>query len=211
MNRWKSWIVTAVTASICLTATALQAQEEPPEEVDPQEEEVAPEQPEPDEPDVEEPEDPIVEVGQDRASFGGFLGFDFDEIDDPFLGADARFFYNLPEVVEGFSLVANPTFNFYLSEGTLLQFDGNALARLDLDAPLTPYGGIGLAITFWDVAGESDLSLTFNPLIVGAEFNVTETIGGFAQFRSTRHRIGEPGFRVSFTTMALMGGINFGI
>ena len=103
--------------------------------------------------------------------------------------------------------VANPTVNYYfITDATLIQFDVNALLRLDLGTPLTPYGGIGVALTFDD---QTDFSLTFNPFIAGADFDLFGDLGGFAQFRATRHTFGEPGATITVTTLGLMGGVNF--
>lgn len=179
-----------VTAGLVLPCATAHAQEEPPPEQSPVDEEVP------------------VDVGQDTTAVGLFLGYDFADINDPFLGVDARLYFGLDGLVEGLSLVANPALNLFLiSEATLIQLDANALARMPLDLPFVPYAGLGLAVTYWSFFEDSDLNLTFNPLIVGGDLEISDNLGGFAQLRATRHSFGETGFAVSTTTFALMAGI----
>lgn len=193
MRHWNSWIFGVIAAVFMVASADLQAQEEP----------------EPAEEAEEDEDDPILEVGQDTTAIGGFVGYDFDEIDEGFVGADARVYFDFDDQISGLSLIANPAFNWYfISNGSMFQIDANALARLDFDTPVTPYAGIGLAINRWSVGDEADLSLTFNPLIVGGDFQVGDNLGGFIQLRGTRHSVGQPGFTATFTTFALMGGIH---
>ena len=202
-NRW--WIAIAATA---LLFVAGQAQAQTPEEQPPIDDDPPPveEAPTPE----DEPEDQPIELGQDRTAIGGFFGIDIDEIDDPFIGADARVYFNLNDIIPTMSVIFNPAFNYYfITDVNLIQFDANVLAIFDWDLPVDPYFGLGLVITRWADAAAADVSVTANPFILGAEFNVGANVGGFAQLRGTRHSFGQPGFLVSFTTFALMGGLHF--
>lgn len=221
--RW--WII-LISIGLWVFASPMSvAYAQEPDDEEPEIEEPDDEEPEVDEPDVEDtdeeerdpiiddeevvdaPDEPILDVGQDRTAAGVFFGYDLDNINDPFIGADVRLSFSMDDFIPMLSLVANPAFSFYFISGaTLWQIDANALARLDLDGPVRPFAGLGFVIAGWSDAAATDINLTINPFIGGAEFDLTENIDAFAQVRATRHSFGEPGFLFTFTTWGLMAG-----
>ncbi len=154
-----------------------------------------------------------------RSSAGLFFGYDF-EVEDPLIGADLRFSYN---VANNFALSLNPAFTYYFMddrqvfgitiESRLVQFDVNALAHLVIDGPIEPYVGLGLAINHariraegWGAeSSESETSLGLN-LIAGTEINLDGPLVPFAQLRVTfleQEELDHANF------LAVMGGLAY--
>ncbi len=191
------WLLAVIASIVMMMGVDAQAQVEPDEEEEPD--------------GVEE----VVDIDQDRTTIGPFLGYDFDEIDEGFIGVDARVYFHMFDFVPGLSLVFNPAFNYYfMTDGSMIQIDANGLLRLDLDVPVAPFGGLGMAFNRRTFADDADLSLTINPFIFGVDFELGDALGGFVQFRGTRHTQsvpeieGEPATTMTFTTVAFMGGVH---
>ena len=132
-------------------------------------------------------------------SLGAVGGYNPD-LEAPLLGVEGRFtFYAAPRV----PLSIQPGFNYFFmgsseflgatARTTLLQFEVNALVNLELDAPVTPYAGVGPAMIYvqssvsssqgtW--SSESNTDLGFN-LLAGAAFELDGPLRPFGQFRVT--------------------------
>ena len=155
----------------------------------------------------------------ERNGLGVHAGLMLWDETDPFIGAEGRFTFDLtPE----FGLTINPKASYiFVGTGDFedasrhdLMFDGNVLATLNLD-DIRPYGGMGLNIWHWreSFGGESfsETEVNFNILVLGSEFDIDDSMVGFADLQLTRFSFSEGGFSVSFTEPSLRVGINFGI
>ena len=141
-------------------------------------------------------------------SIGAFIGYDIDILEEAFIGLDARFGFDLPDVAPGFGIVVNPALNYYLiSGGTFLQADGNVLAQYKLANEAALYGGIGLALFIASDDFGTETDLNFNTLILGGSYPFSDDFRGFGQLRLTRFG----GDFFSFTTMGVMVGASFGM
>lgn len=133
-------------------------------------------------------------------TLGIAAGYNFDS-EDPLLGLDARFVVYETDLV-AFSL--NPHLNYFFvpsssllgltSRTTFIQADLNALAHLRLDAPVTPFAGIGGAILYRRVsisdsqgnnaARDAATNPGFN-IVVGSTVDLDGPISPFLQLRLT--------------------------
>lgn len=139
------------------------------------------------------------EPGESEAHAGLALGYRFD-LEEPSLGLDGRFFYQLNErIALGVQLQAH----YYLigsteilgatARTTALQFDLNLLAQLNLDTLIEPYAGIGPALVYSanrisdssnnTLSSSSDTDMGFN-LVLGTSLDLDD-FSPFVQFRAT--------------------------
>ena len=154
-----------------------------------------------------------------RSTAGIFFGYDF-EVEDPFLGGEGRFSFDL---APNFAASLNPALSYYFiseqeffgvtSQVRLLQFDLNALAHLIIDGPIEPYVGLGLAVQNSRVrvtagsseSSDSETGLGLN-IVAGTEVNIDGPLVPFAQLRVT---VGEAEQIDRANFLALMGGLAY--
>ncbi|HMB94116.1 MAG TPA: outer membrane beta-barrel protein [Rhodothermales bacterium] len=106
---------------------------------------------------------------------GPRVGYEIDDLNEVFIGADARLdILTLPVII-------NPAFDYYLTDGgDLFQLSANALYTFGINNTLfTPYAGAGVGITRFssDVSDFSDTNVGLN-IVGGAEFG----FGGLRPF-----------------------------
>ncbi|RAL20861.1 hypothetical protein DL240_14340 [Lujinxingia litoralis] len=148
-------------------------------------------------------------------SAGVVVGYDLDA-EVPLAGLDARFTFAVAPQV---ALSVNPGLQYYFigsnevlgarTESTVLQFDLNALVHLALDAPVTPYLGLGAGLRYADVRivnGDGDVLTSDDATDLGANLLVglsMETGSNFVPYVQGRVTVFEE------TSFALMAGLNF--
>lgn len=127
--------------------------------------------------------------GQTQVYVGPRLGFDLGDVEELFVGVDARI-HNT-----AFPIVVQPALDVYLQEGSsLIQLNVNALYPFAIeDVGFQPYAGGGLGFSF--VNDRSDVGLN---VVGGALFESDSPITPFAQAQIT---VGDIDF------FALSGGI----
>ena len=127
--------------------------------------------------------------GQTQVYVGPRLGFDLGDVEELFVGVDARI-HNT-----AFPIVVQPALDIYLQEGSsLIQLNVNALYPFAIeDVGFQPYAGGGLGFSF--VNDRSDVGLN---VVGGALFESDSPITPFAQAQIT---VGDIDF------FALSGGI----
>lgn len=146
---------------------------------------------------------PISANAQTEVALGPRVGIDVGDVEEVFIGADARISSpSLPVVV-------NPTFDYYFTSGdlTFWGLSGNALYQFGVDnQEFTPYAGGGLGIyrrsfdTQFGSASSTDLGLN---LLFGIQFPL-ESVRPFAEAQFT------PVFADdSFNLFTIKGGILF--
>lgn len=160
-------------------------------------------------------DDPDVEAasnGLEGTSLGGFAGYETDQ-EEPFLGAEARFVFDIDPSV---ALAVNPALNYFLISSDdygmeslrVMQIDGNALFLFPLEGSVTPFAGAGLAIFYGRGCAfgfcDSETELGLNAL-GGLEIELDGSVDLFTQIRITR--VTEPISETSMTGFALMGGV----
>lgn len=146
-------------------------------------------------------------------SVGGVLGYQF-ELEAPLVGLDARYSINVAPSVD---LVVQTQGNYFFldsaevlgatARSTVLQFDLDLLAKINLDIPLAPYGGAGPALVHSRssvTSGDSTLSSTTNTdMGFNAIFGASLELGDIRPYGQ---------LRVTFldgTSVSLMLGLNF--
>ena len=108
---------------------------------------------------------------------GPRVGYEIDDLNDLFVGADVRL------DVATLPVIINPAFDYYLTDGfDLFQLSANALYTFGINnAVFTPYAGAGVGITRVSVDSEfgdaSNTDVGLN-IIGGAEFG----FGGLRPF-----------------------------
>lgn len=106
---------------------------------------------------------------QTQIELGPRVGFEVSDIEELFVGADARISTaSLPVQI-------NPTFDYYFVDGdvTFIQLTGNALYAFDIDnQAFTPYAGGGVSYIRASVSGFSNSDVGLN-LLGGAKFGVS--------------------------------------
>lgn len=131
---------------------------------------------------------------------GPRVGYEIDDVEELFIGADARLdIATLPVIV-------NPAFDYYLTDGyDLFQLSVNALYTFGINnTAFTPYAGAGVGITRvsadtgFDFVDDSNTEVGLN-IIGGAEFG----FGNLRPFVQAQLTIGD----VDLTTIA--GGLLF--
>ncbi len=128
--------------------------------------------------------------GQTQVYVGPRLGFDLGDVEELFVGVDARI-HNT-----AFPIVVQPALDVYLQEGgPLIQLNVNALYPFTIEGAtgFQPYAGGGLGFSF--VNDRSDVGLN---VVGGALFETNSPITPFAQAQIT---VGDIDF------FALSGGI----
>lgn len=130
-----------------------------------------------------------------QTQFGIHGGYDVD-VEEFLLGGQVRF------PLSGVPLILQPGVDvFFVDDGTLLQFDANALYPISggPGESFTPYAGAGLGVSYFSFEEFDDTSAGLN-LLAGANFNNASRIRPFVQARITI----DDGTRVG-----VMGGILF--
>lgn len=119
-----------------------------------------------------------AEAQVQSSAIGPRVGVDLgDEIEEVFIGADARFSST------DFRLIFNPTFDYYFMDDpvTFWSVSANALYPFgvgDMNQSFTPYAGAGLGVFHFDAADTSTdmgVNLKFGAIIPGG------TIAPFAE------------------------------
>ena len=138
------------------------------------------------------------------------IGYDLGDLDDLFIGAEARIY------IEDFPVVLSPAFDFYLvsdvPEGFSVNrfaIDANALYEFELDDNnITPYVGAGIGIVRQSVSVDGvnggfgfsgSTTETGINLLGGAAFDIDGPVRPFVQAKTN--------LGGSFTLLNLMGGV----
>lgn len=149
---------------------------------------------------------------QSQVELGPRIGYDFDDIEELFIGADFRISrVDLPVVI-------NPGFDYYFVgeedgvEGNAWTLDVNALYEFGVDnQAFTPYAGGGLIIVRASVENGrevDDTGLGLN-VVGGAVFETESNIRPFAQLKFTIAGGADLGDDIQPFTIG--GGILFGV
>ncbi len=158
----------------------------------------------------EEPAPPAPVVDDEGpVGVGLILGLDLgieDGQDMEFIGGlDARFYIEADESID---VVINPAaviYPFLDAEGVnLIQIDLNILAQFDVDAPVEPYVGPGVALNLTlidDFDNQTDFGING---VAGVAIDLDAQIEPFVQARFTRV-LADEGFNI----LAVMAGANF--
>ena len=128
-----------------------------------------------------------------QVEIGPRVGFDVGDVEELFIGLDARI------NDARFAVTAHPALDVYFTEGgSLVQLNLNALYDFDIEnTGLFPYAGGGLGFSFVSDGGGSDVGLN---LVGGARFASDNIFTPFAQAQFT---VGDIDF------FALSGGLLF--
>jgi opacity protein-like surface antigen len=128
-----------------------------------------------------------------QVEIGPRVGFDVGDVEELFIGLDARI------NDARFPVTAHPALDVYFTEGgSLVQLNLNALYDFDIEnTGLFPYAGGGLGFSFVSDSGGSDVGLN---LVGGARFASDNIFTPFAQAQFT---VGDIDF------FALSGGLLF--
>jgi len=131
---------------------------------------------------------------------GPRIGADFGDVEDPFIGADARI--DTPAL----PVTINPAFDLYFrDQGSFFAISGNALYTFGFNNPVfDPYAGGGLGIYRSSLNDNSNTDLGLN-FLFGAEFDV----GGVSPFAEAQVT---PIFSEGDSTLfTLKGGVLFNL
>lgn len=133
---------------------------------------------------------------QTTFQIGPRVGYEIDDLEELFIGADARI------MVAGLPVVINPTFDYYLvDEGTLFQLSGNALYTFGINNQVfTPYAGAGVGLTRFSYEDFDNTEVGLN-VIGGAQFG----FGNLRPFAQAQLTFGD----VDIVTLG--GGILFSL
>ncbi len=152
-------------------------------------------------------------AAESEASVGAVLGYNLD-LEYPLAGIDARYAHPVAPMVDvSVQFQANYYFTDSVqilgatSRSTLLQFDLNLLASIDLSL-ISPYVGVGPALLHNRTrvtSGDTEISSSTSTdtglnVVAGAALKLDGPIRPFAQFRST--------FRDG-SAASIMLGVNF--
>lgn len=136
-------------------------------------------------------------TAQTHVAIGPRVGFDVANVEEMLIGADARIGH------AELALEVQSSVDLYLAEnGSFNTFSANLLYLLPVeDERLTPYGGAGVGVSFYDVGGQDVSNAGFN-LVGGLRFHSSSAITPFVQTQIT---LGE------IDLIALSGGLLFGL
>jgi hypothetical protein len=143
---------------------------------------------------------PQASQAQVDLRLGPRIGLDFGDVEEPFIGADARI--DTPAL----PVTINPTFDLYFVDpGSFFSISGNALYMFGFNNQVfDPYAGAGLGIYRSSVNDNSNTDLGLN-FLFGAEFDV----GGVSPFAEAQVT---PIFNeASPTIFSLKGGVLFNL
>lgn len=209
MNRFRNsfgvLFTTVFFALLTFSATAV-AQED--DDADVEEEAEVEEEEEMVDPADAQPADANDDDGM-RVGVGPMLGYQvdidtdfFDAEDGLVAGVDSRFGFDINDNID---FVANPAVKLrptVLGDAFALNFDVNALAEFDFDAPVRPYVGPGANINL-QLDPESDVSFGVNG-VAGTIIDLDTSIEPFVQYNFTYSFEDE-----ADESMFLLGGVNF--
>lgn len=141
---------------------------------------------------------------QTTFEIGPRVGYEIDDLEELFIGADVRI------MVAGLPVVINPTFDYYLVDvGSLLQLSGNALYTFGINNQVfTPYAGAGVGITRFsfddeDIPDNIDTSTTeFGLNVIGG---ATFSLGNLKPFAQAQLTFGDA------ELVTLGGGVLFSL
>jgi len=142
---------------------------------------------------------PQASQAQVDVRLGPRIGLDFGDVEEAFIGADARI--DTPAL----PVTINPTFDLYfVDEGSFFSISGNALYTFGFNNQVfDPYAGGGLGI-YRSSNGDSSTDLGLN-FLFGAEFDV----GGVSPFAEAQVT---PIFSEGDSTLfTLKGGVLFNL
>lgn len=152
-----------------------------------------------------------AEAQEESVAIGPRIGIDVGDVEEVFIGADARF------SSEDFRLILNPTFDYYFTDDpvSFWSLSANALYPFGVeeveDRTFTPYAGAGVGIYRTSVEGDvtagpfnastTDLGLNF-------KFGAIVPGGAVAPFAEAQY---SPVFADNnFSIFSIKGGLLFG-